>query len=129
MLDIFDQFFPAVFSCWIIYTFPIIFIYKRLNFYYSFWIFSNFLWSNASVAAYWKHLLSFLLMRFIVAFLFFFYLITSSALSWIMNCMLSLFKCIARPFKRFLNIICNWIFFQVSSKSRWRLSPVCSLHG
>ena len=54
------------------YSFPvIIFIYKRFNFCYSFCIFFIFWWFNATVAVYWKHLLSFSLLGFIVAFLFF----------------------------------------------------------
>ena len=35
--------YAAIFSWWIIYSFPVIFIYKSLNFWYPLWMFSNFL--------------------------------------------------------------------------------------
>ena len=54
-----------------VYSFPVIFIYKGLVFVIicgSFFISS---WFYETVTAYWKHLLSFLLIGYIVAFLFF----------------------------------------------------------
>ena len=48
-----------------------IFIYKKFSFRYSFRAFSYFFMIYATVTDYEKHLFSFLMMRFIVAFLFF----------------------------------------------------------
>ena len=57
---IFLNFTPIIFFWWKIYSFPLIFICKRFNFCYSFRIFSWFSsWLNATVTAYWKHLLFF----------------------------------------------------------------------
>ena len=39
---IFPKFYPVTFSWRTIYVFPTIFIYKRFNFWYSFWMFANF---------------------------------------------------------------------------------------
>ena len=65
---IFLKFFSIIFFWWKIYPFPVIFIYKRFIFGYSLRIFFLiFSWFNATVTAYWKHLLSFFLIGFIVA--------------------------------------------------------------
>ena len=67
---IFLKFFPIIFFWWKIYSFPVTFIYDLIFVI----LFGSFLissWFNAAVTAYWKHLLSFLLMGFIVAFLLF----------------------------------------------------------
>ena len=48
-----------IFFWWKIYSFPFTFIYKRFNICYCLSIFSYFSWLNASVIAYWKHLLFF----------------------------------------------------------------------
>ena len=68
---IFLNFFPVIFSWWKMYFLPLIFIYKWFNFV----VFCGFLfisfWFNATVPAYIKHLSTFLLPGFIVAFLFF----------------------------------------------------------
>ena len=67
---IFLNFFPTMFFWWKIYSFQFIFIYKWFNLCYSFSIFPISLWFEATVTAYWKDL-SFLLIEFICAFLFF----------------------------------------------------------
>ena len=65
-LDLFYvfKFFPIIFFWWIIYSFPVLIRYTSFNFYYSFRILP---WFNMTVITLWKHLLSFLLIRFIVA--------------------------------------------------------------
>ena len=67
---IFLNFFPTMFFWWKIYSFQFIFIYKWFDLGYSFSIFPISSWFEATVTAYWKHL-SFLLIEFICAFLFF----------------------------------------------------------
>ena len=51
------------------YFLSVIFIYKRFNFCFISGFFPISSWFNTTVTAYWKHLLSFLLTWFIVAFL------------------------------------------------------------
>ena len=69
---IFLKFFPIIFFWWKIYFFPVICIYKRFNFCYSLRSFLISSWFNITVAAYWKHLLAFLLMGFFVFWVFLF---------------------------------------------------------
>ena len=69
-LEYFPQFFSNFFFWWKMRSFPFIFIYKKFNFCYSLQIvFVISSWWNLTVKAYWKHLWSFLYMKFI-AFLF-----------------------------------------------------------
>ena len=69
-LIIFSQLFWVIFSKWVIYSFPVTFIYKTLNFWYYFLFFSPISWwFNATVLANYKDLAS-LQVGFIVAFLF-----------------------------------------------------------
>ena len=64
----FFKLFSFIFFCCVIHSFPII---KGLIFDIFSVFFSNFLWFNGILTAHWRHLLSFLLMGFIVAYLFF----------------------------------------------------------
>ena len=72
LLNYFSQTFPVIFSGWQTYSFPVTFIYERLNFWCSlrffFSISSRF---NVTVAAYLKHF-SLSLVGFIVVFLIFY---------------------------------------------------------
>ena len=61
--------FPINFFWEKFYSTPVIFIYKWFNFRYTLWIFFDLFIINGTVTVYQKHLLSFLLMGFIVAFL------------------------------------------------------------
>ena len=63
------KFFPAIFYRRVIYSFPVVVIYKTLNFWFSLRFFSYFFMNYCNFAAYLKHLLP--LIGFIVAFLFF----------------------------------------------------------
>ena len=67
-----------------IYFFPVICIYKRLNFLYYFLILYYFSWFNTTVTASWKRLLSLLLMGIILDYSFFhsFRRIQSRELIW-----------------------------------------------
>ena len=65
---IFFKSFLIIFSWWMICSFPIIFICKKLNFDILCEFFQIILWINGAVAAYWKHLPSYLFIVFIVAF-------------------------------------------------------------
>ena len=60
-----------IWNNWKIYYFPITFIYKRFNACCSLWTFIVSSTFNVTVTAYWKHLLSFLLIEFVAASLFF----------------------------------------------------------
>ena len=68
---IFLIFFSGNFFWWIISSFPFIYIFLKVQFFLVFQNFNQFLHGYAGVEAYWKHLLSFLLMGFIVAFFIF----------------------------------------------------------
>ena len=60
-----------IWNDWKIYYFPVIFIYKRFNACCSLWTFIVSSRFNATITAYWKHLLSFLLIELVAAFFFF----------------------------------------------------------
>ena len=60
-----------IWNDWKIYYFPVIFIYKRFNACCSLWTFIVSSTFNVTITAYWKHLLSFLLIEFVAASLFF----------------------------------------------------------
>ena len=71
---IFFNFSQIIFFWWIIYSFPVILIYKELNFCHCFRIFlfvHDLEWLHDLVMAYWKHLLFLLLTWSIAAFLIF----------------------------------------------------------
>ena len=68
----FLKLFPIIFFWWKTYSSPFIFIDKRFNFCYYICMFSYFSRFNTTVTAYWKHLLSLLLIRFVVAFFVFY---------------------------------------------------------
>ena len=68
---IFRKFFPVMFFWLKIYSFSVIVIYKWFNFCYSLRIIFDFFMINSTVTAYRKHLLSFVLVGFIVVFYFY----------------------------------------------------------
>ena len=54
-LDIFSKIISShLFFWWMVYSFSIMFIHKRFNFWNSFRVFPIFMWFNAIVAAYWN---------------------------------------------------------------------------
>ena len=132
---IFLIFFPIIFSWWIVLSFLAIFLVILCGY---FVIFS---WFNATITASWKHL-SFLLIRFIVAFLFFIQLGESvydalwfnlfhdnyntiteynhrktHYLSWIVNYFDIYFKWIKEFFYNFICYITNHDFYAITSSS------------
>ena len=121
---IFFKYFPIIFFWWKIYSFPVIFIYKRLNFvilYGSVFVFHTLMWPYSVLKALLKA--SFLLIGFIVAFLFF----IQSGVSIFDPPRFGFFYDIYDKYVLFIDYKLFWYLFLAGSKSHFRTSSASSL--